>query len=257
MNGRVARRVTQISWSRRLYTLLAIAMIVAAVCVAFGIWQIARLHQKQQFNAAVRAGLTAAPRPLADLVPADVDPDSVRFRRVTATGTYDPENQVELYGRTQDGRPGSHLLTPLVTDYGLTVIVDRGWIPLGLDPSQETPPTGRVQVDGVLFASEGDPPGQVGSATERVDTLVRVDLARIQDQLPYRIAPVYVLLQERMTTEPGELPLPAPLPELSEEPHLSYALQWFTFATIAMVGFVIVALREGRGSNAAVADDLG
>jgi surfeit locus 1 family protein len=220
-------------------------------------WQIARLHEKPQFNAAVRAGLGEPPRPLADLVPADVDPDSVRFRRVTATGTYDPENQVELYGRTQDGRPGSHLLTPLVTDYGLTVIVDRGWIPLGLDPSQETPPTGQVQVDGVLFASEGDPPGQVGSATERVDALVRVDLARIQDQLPYRIAPVYVLLQERMTTEPGELPLPAALPELSEEPHLSYALQWFTFATIAMVGFVIVALREGRGSNAAVADDLG
>lgn len=249
--------MTRISWSRRLRTLLAIALIVAAVCVAFGIWQIARLHQKQQFNAAVRAGLTEAPRPLADLVPADVDPDSVRFRRVTATGTYDPENQVELYGRTQGGRPGSHLLTPLVTDDGLAVIVDRGWIPLGLDPSQETPPTGQVDIDGVLFGSEGDPPGQVGAATARVDTLVRVDLARIQAQLPYRIAPVYVLLQERTTTQPDELPLPAPLPELSEGSHLSYAVQWFTFATIALVGFVIVALREGRGSGATRADDLG
>ncbi len=87
--------------------------------------------------------------------------------------------------------------------------------------------------------------------------LVRVDLARIQAQLPYRIAPVYVLLQERTTTDPEELPLPAPLPELSEGPHLSYAVQWFTFATIALVGFVIVALREGRESSAARADDLG
>lgn len=254
---RSALRVTRISWSKRLRTLFAIALIVAVACVALGTWQIARLHQKQQFNAAVRSGLAEGPRPLAVLVSAEVDPDSVRFRRVTATGIYDAENQVELYGRTQDGRPGSHLLTPLVTDDGLGVIVDRGWIPLGLDPSEVTPPTGKVEVDGVLFESEGDPPGRVGATTERADTLVRVDLARIQAQLPYRIAPVYVLLQERTTTRPGELPLPAPLPEQSDGPHLSYAVQWFTFATIALVGFAIVAQKEGSGPGATRADDLG
>ena len=185
----------------------------------------------------------------------------MRFRRVSATGTYDAENQVELYGRTQDGRPGSHLLTPLVTErrFGRSSSTADGYRSVWTR-SEETPPTGQVVVDGVLFASEGDPPGKVGEATERVDTvdtLVRVDLARIQAQLPYRIAPVYVLLQERTTSDPEEPPLPAPLPELSEGPHLSYAVQWFTFATIALVGFVIVALREGRESSAARADDLG
>jgi surfeit locus 1 family protein len=226
---------------------LATALIVSAACVALGIWQIARLHQKQQFNAAVRAGLAESPRPLEDLVSGQVDPDTVRFRRVTATGTFDAQNQVELYGRTQGGRPGSHLLTPLVSDDGSAVIVDRGWIPLGLDPTAKAPTTGHVEVEGVLFASEGDPPGRIGAATERVDTLVRVDLARIQTQLPYRIAPVYVLLQDRASTRSGELPIPAPLPELSEGPHLSYAVQWFSFATIALVGAAVVALREGRG----------
>ena len=239
--------MSRISGSRRANTLLAMGLIVSAACVALGIWQIARLHQKQQFNAAVRAGLAESPRPLEDLMSDQVDPDTVRFRRVTATGTFDAQNQVELYGRTQRGRPGSHLLTPLVSDDGSAVIVDRGWIPLGLDRTAKEPPTGHVEVQGVLFASEGDPPGRIGAATERVDTLVRVDLARIQTQLPYRIAPVYVLLQDRATTRSGELPIPAPLPELSEGSHLSYAVQWFSFATIALVGSAVVALREGRG----------
>jgi surfeit locus 1 family protein len=237
--------------------LLAISSIVAAVCVALGIWQIARLHQEQQFNAAVRAGLAESPRPLHDLVSTDVHPEAVRYRRVSATGTYDGAAQVELYGRTLRGRPGSHLLTPLMTDDGLTIIVDRGWIPLDLDRSEETPPAGQVEIDGVLFASEGDPPGPVGDATERVDTLVRVDLARIQAQLPYPIAPVYMLLQAPTTGNPDELPVPTPLPHLSDGPHLSYAVQWFTFATIALIGFVILALREGRGSSATRANGMG
>lgn len=252
----MAHLVTRIRWSKRLRTLLAIALLVAMTCAALGTWQIARLHQKQQFNAAVLTGLAEAPRPFADLVSTDVDPDSVRYRRVTAMGSYDAANQIELYGRTQDGRPGSHLLTPIVMDDGSAVIVDRGWIPLDLDPTQESPPTGTVRIDGVLFASAGDPPGPVGVERERVDTLVRVDLARIQAQLPYRIAPVYILLQGGRTTEPGGFPVPAPLPELSEGPHLSYAVQWFTFATIALVGFMILALREERGSRETRADDL-
>jgi len=248
--------VTRISWSKRLSTLFAATLIVTLTCVALGIWQIARLHQKQQFNKGMRASLAADPRPAPELLSADVDPDAVRFTRVDARGTYDAENQVELYGRTQDGRPGSHLLTPLLVEGGLAVIVDRGWIPVDPEPSWKTPPLGQVEVTGVLFASEGDPPGQVGAASERVDTLVHVDLAQIQAQLPYPIAPVYVLLQGP-ALDGAELPVPAPLPELSEGPHLSYALQWFTFAVIAQVGFAILARREGRESRGTRADELG
>jgi surfeit locus 1 family protein len=246
-----------ISWSRRLITLFAIALVVAAACVALGVWQIARLHQKQQFNATVRAGLAKDPRPLAELVTADVAPDSIRFRRVTAAGAYDAENQVELYGRAQDGRPGSHLLTPLVLDDGSAVIVDRGWIPFGQDPSEVSLPTRRVEIEGVLFTSEGDPPGRVGAAISPMDTVVRADLGQIQSQLPYRIAAVYVLLQGSTATDPGGLPVPAPLPELSDGPHLGYAVQWFAFATIALVGFGVIASREGGVSERTSADDLG
>ena len=61
--------MTGIAWSKRLVKLLAVALLVATTCVALGIWQIARLHQKQQFNAAVRAGMSASPAPVKARTP--------------------------------------------------------------------------------------------------------------------------------------------------------------------------------------------
>ncbi len=109
----------------------------------------------------------------------------------------------------------------------------------------------------MLFRSEGDPPGPVDTAGPAETTLSRVDLGTIQSQLPYDIAPSYLLLQRQSPVQPNGLPEPAPLPELSEGPHLSYAIQWFTFAVIAVGGFVVLALREGRDPPSAEASDLG
>lgn len=247
--------MARIVWSKRLVKVLVFALLVATTCAALGIWQIARLHQRQQFIAAVRTGLAAAPEPARTLLPGGVDPNAVRYRRAEATGTYDTAREVVLYGRTQDSQAGNHLLTPLVLSDGSgAILVDRGWVPLDIaEPgaSEAAPPTGVVSVDGVVFASEGDPPGPVGNAPTVQTTLARVDLARIQSQLPYRIEPVYLLLQDQSPPQPAEMPAPAPLPELSEGPHLSYAIQWFVFATIALVGFVVLALREGRDPPAA------
>lgn len=244
--------MARIVWSRRLTKLLVVALVVATGSVALGIWQLARLQQKRQFNAAVRAGLEAAPQPVQTLVPDGADPDAVRYRRGVAVGTYDPARGFVLYGRTQGAQAGSHLLTPLVMDDGRAILVDRGWVPLDVDrPDAEVaaPPAGRVRVTGVLFASEGDPPGSTGTSGVADTTLARLDLARIQSRLPYPILPVYLLLQRQAPPQPS-LPIPAPLPELSEGPHLGYAIQWFSFASIALGGFVLLALREGRDAPA-------
>jgi surfeit locus 1 family protein len=97
----------------------------------------------------------------------------------------------------------------------------------------------------------------VGGADTRETTLAKVDLAKIQSQLPYPIAPDYLLLQKQTPAQPGGSPVPAPLPTLTEGPHLGYAIQWFAFAIIALAGFVILALREGRDESSAHDDALG
>jgi cytochrome oxidase assembly protein ShyY1 len=53
-------------------------------------------------------------------------------------------------------------------------------------------------------------------------------------------------LEEQSPAQAGDLPVVVPRPELDEGPHLSYAVQWFTFGTIALVGFVVLARREAR-----------
>jgi surfeit locus 1 family protein len=230
------------------------AVLVAIVCVALGVWQLARLQQKRDANAAIRAGL-AAPALLVDAAfPAGDPVDALRYRRARARGTFDTSQETILYGRTQDGQAGNHLLTPLLLTDGSAIVVDRGWVPLALDDppvAAARPPDGAVTVDGVLFASEGDPPSAADPSAPRATTLSRLDLATLQAQLPYRIAPVYLLLREQ-TPAQSDLPRPTPLPELSEGPHLSYAIQWFCFAAIAVIGGVVLVRRDHRDRTAPV-----
>jgi surfeit locus 1 family protein len=234
---------------RRTVTLVTIAAIVATTCVALGLWQLDRLQQKRDLNAAARSGLAEPTLPIDAALPPSARPDALRYHRAIVTGTYDIDGEVILFGRTLDERPGNHVLTPLVLADGSAIIVDRGWVPPELDTppvSEVAPPPGEVDVEGVLFASEGDVPGQGrGASLPGVDTIARLDLARLQAQLPYPIAPVY-LLRQQPSASAASLPRPAPLPELSEGPHLSYAIQWFCFAAIALLGCAVLLRRDRR-----------
>ena len=53
-------------------------------------------------------------------------------------------------------------------------------------------------------------------------------------RLPYPVLPVMVLLED--STPPATYPRAVPLPQLDDGPHLSYAIQWFSFAAIALIG---------------------
>jgi cytochrome oxidase assembly protein ShyY1 len=228
-------------------------IVVAATCVRLGIWQLHRLEWRRAYNASVTAGLSPAPSPIQRVLDGETDPTNLSFRRAVATGTYDASREVILYGRTQNDTPGNHVLTPLVLPGGSAVIVDRGWIPF--DPEQPTPvqgaaaaPTGTVTVTGVLFPPDSTAPPTGASA---VATVREVDLTQLQVEMPYRLLPVYLLLGEQTPPQPGGVPSPGSLPELTEGPHLSYAYQWFSFAVIAVLGYGLLLRhdrREDRGA---------
>ncbi len=54
-----------------------------------------------------------------------------RFQRVSVKGRLDPDHQFLLDNRTNEGRPGYEVLTPLYLDAAErdVILVDRGWIP--------------------------------------------------------------------------------------------------------------------------------
>ncbi len=233
--------------------LLLVALSVAGVCVRLGIWQLHRLATRRAFNAAVLTGTSSSPAPVAALAHGT----DAAYRRAEATGRYDPAREVIFYGRSNaDGDPGNEVLTPLLLDDGGAILVDRGWIPF--DANQPVPvagagaaPDGTVIVTGVLFPPDSSTAPAAGATS--VTYVRHVDLVQIGAQLPYRLLPYYLLLQEQAPAQTEGLPSPAPLPELSEGPHLSYAIQWFTFAGIAILGYGLLLhrdLRAKRGPSA-------
>lgn len=232
--------------------LLVVAVVVAVVCVRLGIWQLDRLEGRRAANDRVRAGLQEPVASLEDLLNGAVAPADLAWRPAEVSGDYDRDEEVILYGRTQDGRPGDHVLTPLVLADGTAVVVDRGWIPF--EPEQDPPvsgpaaaPDGHVSVTGVVLApGSGAVAGEASGVTDPVTTVRQVDLGVLQRQVPYELAPVALQLREQRPEQTAALPEPAPLPELDEGPHLSYAIQWFAFATIAVVGYVLLVRRDRR-----------
>lgn len=220
-----------------------LALAAAALCARLGFWQIHRLHDRRAFNATVRSGFAAAPVPLDDLLPrgAAAD-DDLTFRRVSATGTYVNEGETLLYGRSHIESAGSDVLTPLLLDDGRAVVVDRGWVPAdapGPPVPAASPPDGPVTVQGILIPFDQDSGGSDATAT-----IAKVDEGVLGRRSGLPLVPMYLQLQSQTPAQSGTFPIAAPLPELSEGPHLSYAIQWFSFATIALVGYAALVRRD-------------
>jgi surfeit locus 1 family protein len=68
-------------------------------------------------------------------------------------------------------------------------------------------------------------------------------LAGIADYLPYDLTSVYLIQAPEgpQTTPPYRV---IPQIEISEGPHLSYAIQWFTFSAILLIGYPFFVRRE-------------
>ena len=104
---------------------LLAAAIVAIGCVRLGLWQLDRLSQRKARNAAIESAFREPPIPAEQAAR-----DSVRrFRRVIAKGTWNYAGETTLPGRTRNGAPGVHILTPMtLADGGSEVLVNRGWV---------------------------------------------------------------------------------------------------------------------------------
>jgi surfeit locus 1 family protein len=232
-------------------TLLALAAM--AVLARLGVWQLDRLEQRQVFNARVLAQIEAEP---LDLNTGSIPPDlnTMEYRQVSVVGEYDHEHQVALRNQVWQSRSGVHLLTPLkVQGSDDIVLVDRGWIPLeDIEPERwdQYLEPGVVTVSGVIRASQQSPDfGKRVDPTpmpgESLTAWHLADLERMEEQMPYDLLPVYIQQAPDITLSMETMPYRTqPDLELSEGPHLGYAVQWFTFALILGIGYPLYVRRE-------------
>ncbi|MGH2794499.1 MAG: SURF1 family cytochrome oxidase biogenesis protein [Actinomycetota bacterium] len=233
--------------TRRWLTAGLVVLAAAVTMIALGLWQLRRADEVKSANRLVRARLAAGPVAIDEVLGSESDRATAVYRRVEAAGSYDVAAEIAVDNRSSEGRPGRHLLTPLVTPGGKALLVDRGWIPLDTEAEAARPPSGRVTVVGVLFPSERKGTfGPAIPATGRLTRVPRIDVARIGEQLAYPVYPLYARLVSQTPGQPGELPSPPGLPELSDGPHLSYAVQWFLFTAVAVAVFAALARKEAR-----------
>jgi surfeit locus 1 family protein len=209
------------------------------VFARLGLWQLDRLKERRAANVAALQARSAPRIPLDGAT--SITPE-LNGREVSATGRYDHEHDVVLRGKAYGGSPGVEVVTPLVLEGGRTaVLVNRGFLPT---PDAVTAQTDSVREFGLVRVNGTALPVPSGSGAplERGGhtTWARLDREALGVRMPYKIAPLYI----RQSPDTGLPRFPRrlePLP-IDDGPHLSYAIQWFAFAAMA-IGFGVVILR--------------
>jgi len=225
-----------------LFHVLCLALVVTMVNLA--LWQIRRLHQREDFNSTVRSHSNQPVAPIADVLTQGVEPGSVEWRRVTVTGTYLAARQVVVENLSQDGEAGRNVVDPIELSDGSVLIVNRGFVP-GTD-AVPAPPGGTVTLVGQLRRSDVRRTGQPTDASGVALTQIRrIDIPLLTAQLGggALVQPMYLQL---LTSTPAEGKYPANVaqPVLDNGPHLSYTIQWFVFSLCVIVGWVLAIRRS-------------
>jgi cytochrome oxidase assembly protein ShyY1 len=232
-----------------------LVLIVAVVLfIVLGLWQLDRHQERRELDAQISARLVAEPVPLDELVATQgSDPEALALHRVSLEGVYQIEDEIIWQSRTRNGVSGHDVLTPLRTTDGV-IIIDRGWVPIDVEGPPVVgaePPRGVVRVEGVIL--EGQTRGNLGPidpAEGTLERISRVDVARLQQQVTEPLAPFYVQLVAQTPPQSGGLPIAQIEPEAGTgPPHISYAVQWFVFAAVALVGYPILLWRTARRSG--------
>jgi surfeit locus 1 family protein len=157
---------------------------------------------------------------------------------------YDYDNQIILTLRGRQGSPGVNILTPLRrTGNDSAVLVNRGWVysPDGVEVDVAKWREGdSADANGFVetFPTAGSFDAPNPARPRSMRRLHRPELTKL---FPYPIANYYVVLTDPAVTANAPPRIePAPL---DEGPHQNYAIQWFSFAAISIIGLVIFLRR--------------
>jgi cytochrome oxidase assembly protein ShyY1 len=230
---------------------LLLAAIFAAACVFLGRWQMDRRAETLAEINRVVTNYSAAPIPFAQAKDQFLQLDPAKeWTQVELKGSYDVDGQRIVRNRPLNGQPGYEVVVPFTLQTGETVVIDRGWLPIGNNnpgspDSIPAPPSGPVTA--VVRLKHGEPQLDRGAPDGQ---LASIDLPTYADELGY---PVLTGAYGQLASESpaaAQMPFPFPKPATEEGTHLSYSLQWFAFGVLMFVGFGYAARQQAR--NAAI-----
>lgn len=251
--------------------------IVSALLLSLGLWQLNRAEEKRTMLDLAAVSAAAPARPLIQYQDTLADA-AQRYARVTITGVWKPKNQWLWDNRISEGKAGYEVLTPFETLSGLTVLVNRGWLPVGasrlelpdvsagfarqatqvLQASRETVGADTqpeaISIEGVITRpSKGLASGPaIEPSTSWPKRVQYLDYAAFSAALGVDLVPA--LVQARPIDVPATEPWHLrgnwePTETFGPSRHLGYAVQWFALLITLCFLYFWYALRPARASN--------
>jgi surfeit locus 1 family protein len=235
--------------ARGLLLFTAFAGAALAVLIGLGVWQLQRLQWKEGLIAEIESRTEAPPVSLAQTVALARTGDDVSYLRVRAEGRFDHDKE-RYFFTSVDGNVGWHVITPLTTPTGESVLVDRGFVPDALrDPA--TRPQGRIEgtvtVIGLARPSEVQGRFVPDNEVERNRWFWRDLPAMARSIFPAgapNLAPFF--LDAEKSEVPGGWPLGGQTRLDIPNDHLQYAITWFAIAFCLIVIYLIYVRGQWR-----------
>ena len=221
-----------------LKTIVALALI--CLCLIAAQWQYNRGVDRHARNSMIEANIAA---PIISLTSAASDLVKNEWRTVSTAGSFDASQTILLRNRYFEGKYGFEFLTLFTSSKGEKFWVDRGWIVAGKDaltaPIIPNKPAGTVEITGRLRLDTSLPRGSFFALPASGSGLI----SKWNAQNEVVTEGFYLDLLNGSTTDltPN---VAAQLPELSDGPHMAYALQWVFFA--GLVGYGRILIRRAR-----------
>ncbi|HQZ14551.1 MAG TPA: SURF1 family protein [Acidimicrobiia bacterium] len=249
-------------------------VIVVAVCLLASFWQFSRLAERKDLNAKIESRMNLDPFELTGEIvgqSSELNLNDFEYRSIQVRGSFIKEGQVIVAGRSFEGAPGFNVVTPLKLEKGEAIIyVNRGWIPQSLgdliidnNAEKDIEPLGGYsqnrEVIGMVMKNE--PKRIVGSSQLNTETQVSPRIATDTFSVLFNKSEAQKVtnfwIQEDFQKVDGKrvvksspqkeiFPKQIPKPELNERNHFSYALQWLSFALVAIITWIVILKKQKR-----------
>ncbi len=221
-------------------TVFALALIL--LCLWASQWQYSRGVARHHRNFIIASHVD---QPITTLDAIGPDASGAEWRRVAITGSFDPTHQILLRNRYFQGAYGFDLLTLFTDTDKRTFWVDRGWIAPGKSatttPALPETSSAIVAITGRIRLEDSLPQGSFFAVSPGDKNLISKWDA--QSKTSGKTEDFYIDLLSASDSAMSPA-VPVELPELTDGPHMAYALQWLFFA--GLVGYGRLLLRRAR-----------
>jgi cytochrome oxidase assembly protein ShyY1 len=224
------------------------ALSVVGLFIVLGFWQLNRLADRKQANEVIESRVDQ-PIELIAAPDGGADGAELDYQAVTATVRYLEPDFVRIGNRSQGGAAGLHVVAIVELADGSALALNRGFVPANAEVELEPVPNGAAAVTGWLRKTvERESFGVADTGQGAV--LPRLDTEQISARLGRDLPPVWLQLSAGDQRGLITFPDPVPLPSIDQGPHLSYAVQWFIFATLGTLFYGALLRRQSRGNEA-------